>query len=80
MKTRMTISVAPETAAEIRREADRDGVDVSTWLARTAHREAVRRAYSHAADERRRGGLDTDERLHNHATRRAAVRRAAAGQ
>lgn len=80
MKTRMTISVSPETAAEIRREADRDGVDVSTWIARTAHREAVRRAYAHAAEERRHHRLDSDEQLHAHAARRAAVRRAAAGQ
>ncbi len=76
----MTISVAPETAAEIRREADRDGVDVSTWIARTAHREAVRRAYTYAAEERRNHGLDSGDRLNAHAARRAAVRRAVAGQ
>ncbi len=73
----MTISVAPETAAEIRREADRDGLDVSTWIARTAHREATRRAYAHAAEERRHHGLDSDERLRTHAARRATVRAAA---
>lgn len=80
MKTRMTISVAPETAAEIRREAERDGLDVSTWIARTAHREALRRAYSEAGEERRHCGLDSHERLRDHAARRAAVRRGAAGQ
>ena len=77
----MTISVEQEVATAIRREAARDGVDISTWLSRTARREALRRAYAEAAAERQDADrLDTNERLIVHATRRAAVRRAAAGQ
>jgi hypothetical protein len=69
----MTISVEQEAA--------RDGVDVSTWLSRTARREALRRAYAEAAAERQDADrLDTDERLIVHAARRAAVRRYLADQ
>jgi hypothetical protein len=72
----MTISVEQEVATAIRREAARDGVDISTWLSRTARREALRRAYAEAAAERQDADrLDTNERLIVHATRRAAVRR-----
>ncbi|MGH3942543.1 MAG: hypothetical protein ACRDTG_28760 [Pseudonocardiaceae bacterium] len=74
MKTRMTISVEPETAAQIRREAEQDGLDISSWLAKVAQREATRRAYARAAAERRAAGIDSEGRLVAHAARRAAVR------
>lgn len=79
MKTRMTISLDAEIAKQIRREANRDGVDVSTWMARTARQEAARRSYAAAADERRAAGLYSQERLDALAARRAAVRRHRAG-
>lgn len=71
----MTISVEERIATEIRREAARDGVDISTWVARTAHREATRRAYAEAAAERQAAGVDDGRRLEAYAARRAAVRR-----
>lgn len=74
VRTRMTISVEPETAAQIRREAEQDGLDVSTWLARLAQREATRRAYARAAAERRAVGVDSEHRLSAYAIERAAVR------
>ncbi len=70
----MTISLEPDTAAQIRREAEQDGLDVSTWLARVAQREATRRAYARAAAERRAAGVDSERRLAAYATERAAVR------
>lgn len=70
----MTISVERETAAAIQREAKQDGVDISTWLARTAKREATRRAYARAGEERQAAGVDTAERLAALAARRASVR------
>lgn len=74
VRTRMTISVEPETAAQIRREAEQDGLDISAWLARVAQREATRRGYARAAAERRAAGIDSDSRLAAYAARRAAVR------
>lgn len=74
MRTRMTISLEPDTAAQIRREAQQDGLDVSTWLAKVARREATRRAYARAAAERRAAGIDSADRLAAYAARRAAVR------
>lgn len=71
----MTISVDAEIAEQIRREASRDGVDVSTWMARTARHEALRRSYAAAADERYAVGVYSQERLDALAVRRAAVRR-----
>ena len=70
----MTISVEPETAAQIRREAEQDGLDVSAWLAKVAQREATRRAYARAAAERRSAGIDSEGRLVAYASERAAVR------
>ncbi|MGH3751605.1 MAG: hypothetical protein ACRDRP_02740 [Pseudonocardiaceae bacterium] len=70
----MTISLEPDTAAQIRREAQQDGLDVSTWLAKVARREATRRAYARAAAERRAVGIDSEDRLAAYAARRAAVR------
>ncbi len=75
MKTRMTISLDADIAEQIRREAHRDGVDVSTWMARTARQEAARRSYAAAAQERHMVGLYSQERLDALATRREAVRR-----
>ncbi len=74
MRTRMTISLESETAAQIRREAQHDGLDVSAWLAKAAQREATRRAYARAAAERRAAGIDSEDRLAAYAARRAAVR------
>lgn len=74
MRTRMTISLESGTAAQIRREAQQDGLDVSAWLAKVAQREATRRAYARAAAERRAASIDSEERLAAYATRRAAVR------
>lgn len=74
VRTRMTISLEPETAAQIRREAEQDGLDISSWLAKVAQREATRRAYARAAAERRAAGIDSEGRLATHAARRAAVR------
>lgn len=70
----MTISIEPETAAQIRREAEQDGLDVSAWLAKVAQREATRRAYARAAAERRAAGIDSEGRLVAYASERAAVR------
>lgn len=70
----MTISLEPETAAQIRREAEQDGLDISSWLAKVAQREATRRAYARVAAERRAIGIDSEGRLAAHAARRVAVR------
>jgi len=70
----MTISLEPGTAAQIRREAEQDGLDVSAWLARVAQREATRRAYARAAAERQAAGIDSESRLAAYAAQRAAVR------
>ncbi|MGB6161163.1 MAG: hypothetical protein WCF33_05405 [Pseudonocardiaceae bacterium] len=70
----MTISLEADTAAQIRREAQQDGLDVSAWLAKVAQREATRRAYARAVAERQAAGIDSEDRLTTYAAQRAAVR------
>ena len=75
----MTISVDPDIADQIRAEAARDGVDVSTWMARTAKAESTRRAYAQVLAERRAAGVYSDEWTAGFAQRRAALQRFRAG-
>ncbi len=76
----MTISLDGDLDRQIRAEADRDGVDVSTWMARVARTEATRRSYAAAAAERHAAGIYSDEWQHAFADRRAAMSRFRAGR
>jgi hypothetical protein len=74
MKERLTVSVSQDVASEMRAEAERDGLSVSEWVERAAHREATRASYARARAERERAGLFSEDHLAAYARRRAAVR------
>lgn len=79
MKERLTVSVNPDIATEIRTEAERAGISLSEWVERAAHREATRAAYARAHAERERAGLFGPDHLAAYARRRAAVHRETRG-
>lgn len=72
-RARITISLDPELSRQIRDEANRDGVDVSTWLSELARAEATRRAYAEELADRQAAGIYSEKWLDEFAARRAAT-------
>lgn len=72
-RTRLTISLDPDLGQQIRAEAARDGVDVSTWLACLAQVETTRRAYAAELADRQAKGIYSATWLDGFAERRAVA-------